>query len=91
MPLVIHFLVENTIYANGAIVALFVKNDVMPYLKSPKPWFDDIISLFKENRQIVQSLNSAIYLPIIDDRLFFRPGLGGIVPNAIQVGYCPSG
>ena len=33
----IHLLVENTIYANGAIVALFVKDDVMPYLKSPKP------------------------------------------------------
>ena len=91
MPLVIHFLVENTIYANRTIVALFVENNVMSYLKTKEPRFDDIISLFKENRQIVQSLNSAIYLPIIDDRLFFRPGLGGIVPNAIQIGYCLSG
>ena len=91
MPLVIHFLVENTIYANRTIVALFVENNVMSYLKTKEPRFDDIISLFKENRQIVQSLNSAIYLPIIDDRLFFRPGLSGIVPNAIQIGYCLSG
>ena len=77
---------ENTIYANGTIVALFVKEDVVPYLQTKEPRFDDVISLFKENRQIVQTLDSAIYLPIIDDRLFFRPGLGGIVPNAIQIG-----
>ena len=82
---------EDTIYANGTVLALFVKDNVMPYLQTKEPGFDDIISLLKENRQIIQSLNSAIYLPIIDDRLFFRPGLGGIVPNAIQVGYCLSG
>ena len=87
----IHLLVENTIYENGTIFALFVKDNVMSYLKTKEPRFDDIISLFKENRQIIQSLDSAIYLPIIDDRLFFRPGLGGIVPNAIQIGYCLSG
>ena len=82
---------EDTIYANGTILALFVKDNVMPYLQTKDPGFDDIISLFKENRQIVQTLDSAIYLPIIDDRLFFRPGLGGVVPNAIQVGNCLSG
>lgn len=37
VSLIIHLLVENTIYAKGAIVALYVKDDVMPYLKSPKP------------------------------------------------------
>ena len=87
----IHLLVENTIYENGTIVALFVENNVMPYLETKEPRFDDIIPLFKENRQIIQSLNSAIYLPIIDDRLLFRPGLGGIDPNAIQIGNCFSG
>ena len=74
---------EDTIYANGTILALFVKDNVMPYLKSKEVRLYDVISLFKENRQIVQTLDSAIYLPIIDDRLFFRPGLGGVVPNAI--------
>ena len=88
---IVHSFVKNTIYANGTIVALFVENNVMSYLQTKEPRFDDIISLLKENRQIIQSLNSAIYLPIIDDRLFFRPGLGGIVPNAIQISYCLSG
>ena len=37
VSLIVHSFVKNTIYANGAIVALFVKDDVMPYLKSPKP------------------------------------------------------
>ena len=82
---------EDTIYANGTILALFVKDNVMPYLKSKEVRLYDVISLFKENRQIVQTLDSAIYLPIIDDRLFFRPGLGGIVPNAIQISYCLPG
>jgi hypothetical protein len=86
MPLIIHFLVKNTIYANGAIVALFVENNVMPYLQTKEPGFDDIISLLKENWQMIQTLDGSIYLPIIDDCLFFRPGLGGIVPNAIQIG-----
>ena len=70
---------------------LLIKDNVMSHLKTKEPRFDDIIPLFKENRQIVQTLDSAIYLPIIDDRLFFRPCLGGVVPNAIQVGNCLSG
>ena len=82
---------EDTIYANGTIVALFVKDNVMSYLKTKEPRFDDIIPLFKEDRQIIQSMDSAIYLPIIDDRLILRPGLGSIVPNAIQIGDCLSG
>ena len=82
---------ENTIYLDWALFVLLIEDNVMPYLETKEPRFDDIIPLFKENRQIIQSLNSAIYLPIIDDRLFFRPGLGGIVPNAIQIGYCLSG
>ena len=91
MSLIVHLLVENTIHPDGTILVLFIENNMMPDLETKEPRFDDIISLFKENRQIVQSLNSAIYLPIIDDRLFFRPGLSGIVPNAIQIGYCLSG
>ena len=50
MPLIIHFLVKNTIYANGTIVALFVKEDVVPYLKTKEPRLYDVISLLKENR-----------------------------------------
>ncbi len=34
---------EDTIYANGTIFALFVKDDVMPYLKTKEPGFYDII------------------------------------------------
>ncbi len=91
MSLEIHLLVENAIYANGAIFALFVEDNVMPYLKAKEPRFDDVISLFKENRQIIQSLDSAIYLPVIEDRLFYRPGFDGIVPNSVQIGNCFSG
>ena len=43
VSLIIHLLVENTSYANGTIVALFVENNVMPYLESKEPGFYDII------------------------------------------------
>ena len=35
---------------DGTIVALFVENNVMPYLQTKEPRFYDIISLFKGNR-----------------------------------------
>ena len=50
---IVHSFVKNTIYANGTIVALFVENNVMSYLQTKEPRFDDIISLLKENRQIM--------------------------------------
>ena len=89
--MIVHLLVENTIYAYGTVVSFFIKEYMMPYLKTKEPRFDDIVSLFKENRQTVQSLDSAIYLPKIDDRLIFRPGFNGIVPYAVQVSNSLSG
>ena len=53
VSLIVHSFVKNTIYANGTIVALFVENNVMSYLQTKEPRFDDIISLLKENRQIM--------------------------------------
>ena len=53
MSLIVHLLVENTIYPDGAIFVLFVENDVMPNLETKEPGFYDIISLFKEDWQIV--------------------------------------
>ena len=43
MPLIIHLLVENTIYAYGTVFLFFVKEDVMPYLKTKESGFYDII------------------------------------------------
>lgn len=43
--MIVHSFVKNTIYANGTIVALFVENNVMSYLQTKEPRFDDIISL----------------------------------------------
>ena len=62
---------ENTIYPDGAIFMLFVENDVMPNLETKEPRFYDIIGLFKENGQTVQSLDRGVNLPIINDSLLF--------------------
>ena len=86
VSLIVHLFVKNTIYAYRTVIPLFVEDNVMPDLETKEPGLYDIIFLFKEDRQTVQSLNRAIYLPIIDDRLIFRPGLGGVVPDAIQIG-----
>ena len=48
-----------------------VENDVMPDLETKEPGFYDIISPFKEDRQIVQPLDSGVNLPIINDSLLF--------------------
>ena len=58
---------------------------MMPDLETKEPRLDDIIIYFKENRHTVQSLNSVIYLPIIDDSLIFRPSLYGVVPNIRRI------
>ena len=71
MSLIVHFLVQNTIYPDGAVFVLLIENDMMPNLKTKEPGLYDIIFLFKENRQTVQPLDSGIYLPIINDRLIF--------------------
>ena len=62
---------ENTIHPDGTILVLLIENNMMPDLKTKEPGFYDIISLFKENRQIVQPLYSGVNLPIIHDSLFF--------------------
>ena len=56
----IHLLVENTIYANGTIFALFVKDNVMPYLETKEPRFDDVKCPLKEDRQMIQPLDGSI-------------------------------
>lgn len=91
MSLIVHLLVENTIHPDGTILVLFIENNMMPDLETKEPGLYDIIFLFKENRQIIQSLKSGIYLPIIDDRLFFRPSFYCVVPNAVQIGNGLSG
>ena len=64
---------------------------MVPDLKAKESRLDDSIIYFKESRQTVQSLNSGINLPIIDDRLFFRPSFYCVVPNAVQIGNGLSG
>jgi hypothetical protein len=71
MSLIVHLLVDNTIYANGTILVLFIENNMTPDLETKEPGLDDIIIYFKESRQTVQPLNSGIYLPIINDSLLF--------------------
>ena len=83
VSLIVHLFVENTIYAYRTVIPLFVEDNVMPDLETKEPGLYDIVCPLKEDRQTVQSLDRAIYLSIIDDRLIFRPGLGGIVPNSI--------
>ena len=83
VSLIVHLFVENTIYAYRTVIPLFVEDNVMPDLETKEPALYDIVCPLKEDRQTVQSLDRAIYLSIIDDRLIFRPGLGGIVPNSI--------
>ena len=44
---------ENTIHPDGTILVLLIENNMMPDLKTKEPRLYDIISLFKEDRQIV--------------------------------------
>ena len=37
MPLIIHFLVENTIYLDRALFVLLIKDNVMSHLKTKEP------------------------------------------------------
>ena len=69
VSLIVHLFVENTIYPDGAILVLLIKDNMMSDLKTQESRLDDIIVFLKENRQTVQSLDSGINLPIIDDRL----------------------
>ena len=85
MPLVIHLLVKNAVDPNGAVSLVFVKDDVMSNFMAPEPWSDDIVLYFKKGRQVVQPLNGGIDLPVVDNRLIFRPGFNGVVPDAIQI------
>ena len=62
---------ENTIHPDGTILVLLIENNMMPDLETKEPGFYDIISLFKEDRQIVQPLDSGVNLPIINDSLIF--------------------
>jgi len=71
MSLIVHFLVKDTINRDGSVLVLFIENNMVPDLKSQEPRLDDIIFFFKEGRQTVQSLNSSINLPIINDSLIF--------------------
>ena len=86
MSLIVHSLVENTIYANGAILTFFVKDDMMPDLVSQKTVLDDVICFFEEYRYVVQTLDGGVNLSIIDNGLILRPGFDRIVPNAVQIG-----
>ena len=65
MSQIVHLLVKNTIHPDGAIHALFVKDNVMPHLVTQKAGLDDVICFFKEDRNTVQTLDSGINLPII--------------------------
>ena len=85
MSLIVHLLVENTIYAYGTILTFFVKDDVMPDLVTKKTRLDDVICFFEEGRNSVQALDSGVNLSIIDNRLILRPGFYGIVPNAVHI------
>ena len=67
----VHPLVEDTIYPDGTILVLLIENDVMSDLVTKETGFYDIISLFEEDRQTVQSLNSGVNLSIINYSLLF--------------------
>lgn len=71
MSLIVHLLVENTVYAYGAILTFLIENDVMPDLVTKKTWLDDVICLFEKGRNTVQTLDSGINLSIINDSLLF--------------------
>ena len=71
MSLIVHLFVENTIHPDGTIFVLLIENDMMPDLETKEPGFYDIISLFKEDRQTVQSLYSGVNLSIINESLLF--------------------
>ena len=62
-----------------------VEDDMMSDLKSQEAGLDDIISFFLEQREAVQALDGGMDLSIIDDSLILRPGLNGVVPDAIQI------
>ena len=64
---------------------------MVPNFITQESSLDDIIVFFKESRQTVQSLDSGINLPIINDSLIFRPGFNGVVPYPVQISYCLSG
>ena len=82
---------ENTIHPDGTILVLLIENDMMPDLETKEPGSYDIISLFKEDRHTVQSLNRCVNLPIIDNRLIIRPDFNSVAPNSVKIGYCLSG
>lgn len=71
MSLIVHLLVKNTVYAYGAILDLFVEDDVVPNLVTQKTGIDDVICFFEKYRYAVQSLDGCIYLSIINDSLLF--------------------
>ena len=71
MSLIVHLLVENTIHPDRTILMFLIENDVMPDLVTKEPGPYDIVFLFKENRQTVQSLYSGVNLPIINYSLVF--------------------
>ncbi len=63
MSLIVHLLVENTIYQDGAVFMLFIENIMVPKFKTQESSLDDIIVFFKESRQTVQSLYSGVNPP----------------------------
>ena len=85
MSLIVHLLMENSVYANRAAFSLFIKDYVIPDLVSQKAGLDDVICFFEEDRNTVQTLDSGINLPIIDNRLILRPGFNCVIPNAVQI------
>ena len=62
---------ENTVYADSSILIFFIEEDMMTHFIAQNTWLNDVISPFKEHRNNVQTLDSGIYLPIINDSLVF--------------------
>ena len=76
---------EDTVNPYRTIVVFLVEKDMVSDFMSQKPGFDDIVLYDQIVRYIVQTLDGGMNLPIIGDRLVFRPGFNGVVPDAIQI------